>query len=70
MSIKPGEWLRCLEARESNRGVKVLGVYHPISTPGLIKAQAVVYSQGKITVFSLDRLEDRSRFEPVVMELV
>lgn len=64
--ITPGDWLRCLEAREDNRAVKVLGVYTPSEEPGLQKPYATVLSRGRVSVFSLDRLLDTSRFEKVI----
>lgn len=66
--IQPGTWLRCKEPREEGRGVKVLAVYEPASLEGLKKPFATVYSRGRVSVFSLDRLTDPSRFEVVVEE--
>ncbi len=63
--IQPGDWLRCREQREYGRSVKVLGVYRPSDEPGLQKAFATVLSRGRVSVFSLDRIEDPSRFEAV-----
>lgn len=63
--ILPGEWLRCKEPREENRAVKVLAVYVPGQEPGLTKPYATVLSRGRVSVFSLDRLTDPSRFERV-----
>ena len=68
--IAPGVWLRSKEPREEGRGVRVLGIYHPFAIPGLRKSYATVYSQGRVSVFSLDRLSDPSRFEVVVREEV
>ena len=67
--IQPGTWLRSKEPREEGRGVKVLAVYKPDAVPGLRKSFATVYSKGRVSVFSLDRLTDPSRFEVVVEEV-
>ncbi len=66
--LKPGDWLRSKEPRESGRGLQIKAIFRPLDIPGLNKAYAAVYSQGRISVFSLDRLEDPSRFELVVRE--
>lgn len=63
--IYPGDWLRSLETRDDNRAVKVLAIYHPGQEPGLQKPYATVLSRGRVSVFSLDRLEDSSRFQRV-----
>ena len=63
--INIGDWLISKEPREGNRAVKVLGVYRPSDEHGLTKSYATVLSRGRVSVFSLDRLTDESRFEKV-----
>lgn len=64
--IVAGDWLESKEPRDLGRSVKVLGVYRFGDEPGLTKEYATVLSRGRVSVFSLDRINDPSRFRAVM----
>lgn len=61
--IRTGDVLESKEPRDMGRTCRVLGVYRAAEYLGLKQDYATIMSRGRVSVFSLERLTDPSRFE-------